>query len=59
MIFIVPVTKDEAMFIRKNFPRVHISKQTTNGRRFMEEEGRAMKALKEYRKGNLGVGGAK
>ena len=49
MIIIVPVTKDEAEFIRKRFPKVHVSKQTTHGRRFMEENVFALKYLEEYR----------
>ena len=59
MIFIVPVTKDEAMFIRKCCPKVHVSKPTTNGRRFMEEDRTAMDLLRKYRKGEFANGGAK
>lgn len=59
MIFIIPITKDEAMFIRKNCPKVHVSKPTTNGRRFMEEEKEAMKLLKAYRRGDHNLGGKK
>lgn len=56
-IIIIPITKDEAMFMRKNCPWVHVSKQTTNGKRFMEEEKKAMKVLRDYRAGKYGFGG--
>ena len=58
-IFIISITKDEAMFMRKKCPWVHISKQTTNGKRFMEEERKAMFTLREYRSGKYGFGGKK
>lgn len=56
VIFIVPITKDEAMFIRSR-KKVHISKPTRHGKRFMEEDESTMKLLKEYRSGKYPMGG--
>lgn len=47
------------MFIRKNCPNVHVSKPTTNGKRFMEEHPHAMCMLRDYRNGKYGFGGNK
>ena len=56
VIIIIPITKDEAMFIRSR-KNVHISKPTRHGKRFMEEDVSAMKLLKEYRSGKYPMGG--
>jgi hypothetical protein len=45
--------------MRKKCPWVHVSKQTTNGKRFMEEERKAMAVLRDYRSGKYGFGGTK
>lgn len=47
------------MFIRKRCPKVHVSKPTTNGRRFMEEDRTAMAFLRDYRAGKYPVVGGK
>ena len=47
------------MFMRKMCPWVHVSRQTTNGKRFMEEEKKAMNVLRDYRAGKYGFGGKK
>lgn len=59
MIIIVPITKEEAMFIRERCPRVHVSKPTTHGKRFMEEHPAAMKLLREFRADTDRRGGKK
>ena len=57
MITIVPINKEEAAFIRKMRPNVHVSHPTTNKKYFMEEEREAMRLLREYRNGKYVRGG--
>lgn len=47
------------MFIRSHSKKTHISKQTTNGKRFMEEHPAALRLLRDYRAGKYGfnIGG--
>ena len=59
MIVIVPITKDEAMFLRRCKVKAFITKPTTNGKRYMEEQDDAMRLLKEYRSGDYVTGGNK
>lgn len=59
MILIIPITKDEAMYLRNvKKVRCHISKPTRNGKRYMEENPYALRALDKYRNGRV-VGGGK
>ena len=57
MITIVPINKEEAAFIRKMMPNVHVSHPTTNKKYFMEEERNAMRLLRDYRSGKFVRGG--
>lgn len=58
VIIIIPITKDEAMFMRTR-KKVHITKPTRHGKRFMEERADALALLREYRAGKYPMGGKK
>lgn len=57
MITIVPITKDEAMFMRKQkWVKCYIPPKTTHGKYFLTEEADALRLLEEYRADNLKIG---
>lgn len=57
MINIVPITKDEAMFMRRQKRvKCYIPPKTTHGKYFLTEEADALQLLKEYRAGKLKSG---
>ena len=56
MITIIQLTRDEAAFIRKMRPGVHVSRPTPTKKYFMEEERDAMRLLRDYRNGKYGFG---
>jgi len=57
MRIIIPITKEEAVFLRTHLDRVFITKPSHHGKRYLEETVRAVKLLSEYRDGKYGFGG--
>jgi len=46
---IISVTKEEALILRDNFPKLHITKVTRHGKRYMEEYSKAVMFLNKLR----------